>query len=54
MNTDFRLFPDQASTMAPRVDALFWFILAVCALARTRNAKLPPPRMQPARLGSEN
>jgi cytochrome c oxidase subunit 2 len=31
MNTDFRLFPDQASTMAPRVDALFWFILAVSA-----------------------
>jgi cytochrome c oxidase subunit 2 len=31
MNTDFRLFPEQASTMAPRVDALFWFIVAVCA-----------------------
>ena len=31
MNTDFHLFPEQASTMAPRVDALFWFITAVCA-----------------------
>jgi cytochrome c oxidase subunit 2 len=31
MNTDFRLFPESASTVAPRVDALFWFILAVCA-----------------------
>ena len=30
MNTNFRLFPEQASTMAPRVDALFWFIVAVC------------------------
>lgn len=31
MNTDFRLLPEQASTMAPRVDALFWFIFAVTA-----------------------
>jgi cytochrome c oxidase subunit 2 len=30
MNTDFQLLPEQASTMAPRVDALFWFITAVC------------------------
>jgi cytochrome c oxidase subunit 2 len=30
MNTDFRLLPEQASTMAPRVDALFWFISGVC------------------------
>jgi len=27
----FTLFPEQASTMAPRIDALFWFIFAVCA-----------------------
>src|SRR5437763_2025929 len=25
----FPLLPDQASTMAPKVDALFWFIVAV-------------------------
>jgi cytochrome c oxidase subunit 2 len=31
MNTDFQLLPEQASTMAPRVDALFWFVTAVCA-----------------------
>jgi cytochrome c oxidase subunit 2 len=31
MNTDFQLLPEQASTMAPRVDALFWFVVAVCA-----------------------
>jgi cytochrome c oxidase subunit 2 len=31
MNADFQLLPDQASTMAPRVDALFWFIVAVCS-----------------------
>jgi cytochrome c oxidase subunit II len=30
MNTEFRLLPEQASTMAPRVDAVFWFITAVC------------------------
>lgn len=29
MNTDFRLLPESASTLAPRVDALFWFIVAV-------------------------
>lgn len=28
--TQFRLLPEQASTMAPRVDALFWFISALC------------------------
>ena len=31
MNDNFRLLPEQASTMAPRVDALFWFIAAVSA-----------------------
>jgi cytochrome c oxidase subunit 2 len=30
MSTEFQLLPDQASTMAPRIDALFWFIVAVC------------------------
>ena len=30
MNDNFRLLPEQASTMAPRVDALFWFITGVC------------------------
>ena len=30
MNSNFRLLPEQASTMAPRVDALFWFITGVC------------------------
>jgi cytochrome c oxidase subunit II len=29
MGEDFQLFPDQASTMAPRVDHLFYYILAV-------------------------
>jgi cytochrome c oxidase subunit 2 len=29
MNIGFPLFPEQASTMAPRVDALFFFLLAV-------------------------
>jgi cytochrome c oxidase subunit II len=29
MNTGFSLFPDQASTMAPRVDALFYFLVGV-------------------------
>src|SRR5262245_12565675 len=29
--TQFRLLPEQASTLAPRVDALFWFITGVCA-----------------------
>ena len=32
MDTGFRLFPEQASTMAPRVDALFWFISVVSIL----------------------
>jgi cytochrome c oxidase subunit 2 len=31
MSTEFQLLPEQASTMAPRVDALFWFIVSVCA-----------------------
>jgi cytochrome c oxidase subunit 2 len=31
MDTQFQLLPDQASTMAPRIDMLFWFITAVCA-----------------------
>ena len=30
MDSNFRLLPEQASTMAPRVDALFWFITGVC------------------------
>lgn len=29
MDRPFTLLPDQASTMAPRIDALFWFITAV-------------------------
>ena len=29
MNFGFPLFPEQASTMAPRVDALFYFLVAV-------------------------
>ncbi|MGH7844104.1 MAG: cytochrome c oxidase subunit II [Candidatus Binatia bacterium] len=29
MNLDFPLFPEQASTMAPRVDALYFFLIAV-------------------------
>jgi cytochrome c oxidase subunit 2 len=31
VDTNFELFPPQASTVAPRVDALFFFILSVCA-----------------------
>src|SRR3954463_2931424 len=31
MEKQFQLVPDQASTMAPRIDMLFWFIVAVCA-----------------------
>jgi cytochrome c oxidase subunit II len=31
MEKQFQLMPEQASTMAPRIDALFWFIVAVCA-----------------------
>lgn len=30
MNSEFRLLPEQGSTMASRVDALFWFIVAIC------------------------
>jgi cytochrome c oxidase subunit 2 len=29
MNTEFELFPDAASTAAPQVDALFWFLMAI-------------------------
>jgi cytochrome c oxidase subunit 2 len=29
VNFGFPLFPEQASTMAPRVDALFYFLVAV-------------------------
>src|SRR5438270_278871 len=29
MDTRFQLFPDQASTMAPRVDAVFAFVAAI-------------------------
>ncbi|MFO0841477.1 MAG: cytochrome c oxidase subunit II [Gemmataceae bacterium] len=32
MDTNFHLLPEQASTMAPRVDALFWFVTAVCVV----------------------
>src|SRR6185436_19338402 len=28
---EFRLFPDQASTLAPRVDNLYFFLIAVSA-----------------------
>src|SRR5262245_43898767 len=30
MEKQFHLVPDQASTIAPEIDALFWFIVAVC------------------------
>ena len=29
MNLGFPLFPEQASTMAPRVDALYFFLIGV-------------------------
>ena len=29
MGAEFRLFPEQASTMAPRIEALFWFVTGV-------------------------
>lgn len=32
MNTTFTLVPEQASTMAPRVDELFYFITGVCVV----------------------
>jgi cytochrome c oxidase subunit 2 len=31
MNTDFHIFPEQASTMAPRVDALYFFLIGLAA-----------------------
>ena len=31
MQPGFQLFPDQASTLAPRVDNLYFFMLAVSA-----------------------
>ena len=31
MEKQFYLLPERASTIAPRIDALFWFIFAVCA-----------------------
>src|SRR5262245_10295464 len=31
MEDRFILVPEQASTMAPRIDAAFWFTTAVCA-----------------------
>ena len=31
MNTDFRLFPDQASRLAPQVDALYLFLVLLSA-----------------------
>jgi cytochrome c oxidase subunit 2 len=33
INDTFTLLPEQASTMAPKVDALFWFITAVCVFS---------------------
>src|SRR5262245_25716566 len=30
MEQQFQLMPEQASTMAPQIDALFWFIVGVC------------------------
>jgi cytochrome c oxidase subunit 2 len=35
MNLGFPLFPDQASTMAPRVDALYFFLIAVSVFFAT-------------------
>ena len=35
MNLDFSLFPEQASTMAPRVDALYLFFIAVAVFFTT-------------------
>src|SRR5919106_33352 len=35
MNLDFPLFPEQASTMAPRVDALYLFFIAVAVFFTT-------------------
>jgi cytochrome c oxidase subunit 2 len=57
MDTSFKLFPDQASTLAPRVDALYFFLLAVTvfftlliagliiffALKYRRKNNVPPP-----------
>jgi cytochrome c oxidase subunit 2 len=31
MNSDFRIFPEQASTLAPRADALYFYLLGVTA-----------------------
>ena len=31
MNTEFQFVPDQASTIAPHIDALFYFLTAVTA-----------------------
>jgi cytochrome c oxidase subunit II len=31
MNSDFRMFPEQASTIAPRVDGLYFYLLGVTA-----------------------
>ena len=30
MLSDFPLFPEQASTTAPQVDYLYWFLTVVC------------------------
>src|SRR5512140_3006182 len=30
MVTDFPLFPEQASSIAGRVDALYWFLILLC------------------------
>lgn len=64
-NTSFKLFPDQASTMAGRVDALYFFMLAVTAFFtllvgglviffavkyRRREGLAPPEKFENARL----
>ena len=40
MNTEFTLFPEQASTAAPGVDALFFFIIGVSVFFSTVTAVL--------------
>jgi cytochrome c oxidase subunit 2 len=65
MGKSFQLFPDQASTIAPRVDALYFFMLAVTAFFtllvaglvlffaikyRRREGAPPPVKFESARL----
>lgn len=64
-NKSFQLFPDQASSLAPRVDALYFFMLAVTAFFtivvavlvfyfaikyRRREGAPPPERFESTRL----